>query len=76
MNGGNVFYPMECFDCGNCKNGSMAYMSNEKRFYHERGSKNTVMKTRSGWKRTPNYETYRRKNRKEIESITGGTNLI
>jgi len=61
---------MECFDCGNCKNGSMAYFCPAKNdFIMNEEVKNTVIeKTRSGWKKgLPNYETHRRKNRKEIE---------
>ncbi|HOJ12480.1 MAG TPA: hypothetical protein PK733_18100 [Clostridiales bacterium] len=61
---------MECFKCGNCKNGSMAYfcpMKND--FIMNEEAKSTVIeKSRSGWKKgQPDYETHRRKNKKEVE---------
>ena len=61
---------MECLKCENCKTEKAAYfclMKND--FVVNEGIKSKVVeKCRSGWKKgDPNYETHRRKIRKEVE---------
>lgn len=61
---------MECFKCGNCKSGSVAYFCPMKNDFllNEEMQTSVIEKSRSGWKKGhPNYETHRRKARKEVE---------
>ncbi|MGI6779045.1 MAG: hypothetical protein ACOX7R_13850 [Acetivibrionales bacterium] len=59
---------MECFNCGNCKSGDIAYFCLMKNDFVLKKEMLVVEKTRTGWKKGhPNYENQRRKNRKEIE---------
>lgn len=61
---------MECINCGNCKSGNLAYFCLMKNDFvlDSNSAKAVVEKNRSGWKKgQPNYETHRRKTRKEAE---------
>ncbi|MCX7747805.1 MAG: hypothetical protein N2645_13095 [Clostridia bacterium] len=61
---------MECIKCENCKMGSAAYFCLMKNDFvlNEEAQNMTTEKSRTGWKKgDPNYETHRRKTRKEVE---------
>lgn len=59
---------MECFNCGNCRSGDAAYFCLMKNDFIVQKDMPAIEKVRSGWKKGhPNYETQRRKNRKEVE---------
>ena len=61
---------MECFECGNCKSGSVAYFCLMKNDFvvSEETQSQIIEKSRSGWKKgDPGYEIHRRKTRKEVE---------
>jgi len=67
---GQGFYFMECFKCGNCESGMIAYFCPKKNdvVTNEEIKSTVIEKSRSGWKKGhPNYETHRRKTRKEVE---------
>ncbi len=62
---------MSCFNCNNCKQGASTYYCLDKNDFvickpHNVESLET--KLRSGWKKgSKNYESHRRKSRKEVE---------
>ncbi|NLC69113.1 MAG: hypothetical protein GX754_10140 [Clostridiaceae bacterium] len=61
---------MECFKCNNCMTDDIAYFCPMKNDFvtNEKFKLTAIEKRRSGWKKGhPNYETHRRKTRKEIE---------
>lgn len=58
---------MSCFNCQNCKQGLSAYYCLEKNDFVISETKN-FEKVRTGWKKgNKNYESHRRKSRKEVE---------
>jgi len=60
---------MDCIYCENCKQNTPTYfcIAQNKIVINENYVCNTE-KSRSGWKKgDPNYETHRRKSRKEVE---------
>jgi len=65
-----VFSFMECFNCGNCKSGNVAYFCLMKNDFvlNSEVTNAVIEKSRSGWKKgQANYETHRRRARKEVE---------
>jgi len=60
---------MVCYNCGNCKTGDSPYFCLMKNDFVVKDSGVTIVeKNRSGWKKgDPNYESHRRKSRKEVE---------
>jgi hypothetical protein len=59
---------MECLDCGNCKTGSAAFYCLKENEFVLKENLPVKEKVRNGWKKGyPEYETQRRKNRKEVE---------
>lgn len=61
---------MECLKCGNCTEESAAYFCPMRNDFvlNEKLKTSVIEKSRSGWKKGhPDYETHRRKVRKEVE---------
>jgi hypothetical protein len=63
---------MACLNCGNCKQGDVAYFCFDKNEFivNEEVNNRVIEKTtRIGWKKgDPEYELHRRKSRKEVEA--------
>lgn len=62
---------MVCINCGNCKEGDIAYFCFDKNelVVAEDVEKKVIEKARGGWKKgDPNYEIHRRKSRKKVEA--------